>query len=213
MKPTNGERLKTILEHVSNRLESAKDELCALDSETGDGDHGVAITIGMRAIRRALRELDSPSPEAVWRSAAEAFADDVGASIGPLYEAAFTAAAEASTGKATLDTLADWARIITAMNWAIQRTGKASLGDKTMVDAWDPAANAIQLALERHQSLETGLSNAASAAHAGAEGTKGMLPRLGRASRLGERAQAFQDAGATSAAMFIESLGEAINTV
>ncbi len=212
MKTIDGERLKTILEYVSNRLESAKDELCALDSEVGDGDHGVAITIGMRAIRRALRELDSPSPEAVWRASAEAFADDVGASIGPLYEAAFTAAAEVSAGKASLDTLEDWAGIVSEMSQAIQVTGKAKVGDKTMVDAWVPAASAIRQSLEQNQGLEMGLHSAAQAAHAGAAGTKGMLPRLGRASRLGERARASQDAGATSSAMFIESLGQAIKS-
>lgn len=213
MKSIDGERLKTILEQVCNRLESAKDELCALDSEVGDGDHGVSITVGMRAIRRALRDLHSPSPEAIWRACAEAFADDVGASIGPLYEAAFTAAAEVSAGKTSLDTLEDWARIISAMSQAIQATGKAKVGDKTMVDAWAPASSAIHQALEQHQDLEVGFLGAAKAAHAGAVGTKGMLPKLGRASRLGERARACQDAGATSSAMFIESLGQAIQTV
>ena len=122
--------LKLILEGIAHDLETHKDHLCELDSEVGDGDHGVSITIGMRAIRRALRELPDTALtfEQVWRSAAEAFADDVGASIGPLYEAAFSAAAEVSRDKTSLGDLSTWAEIVTQMAAAIQtyRTGYGS---------------------------------------------------------------------------------------
>ena len=205
--------LKLILEGIAYDLETHKDHLCELDSEVGDGDHGVSITIGMRAIRRALRELPDTALtfEQVWRSAAEAFADDVGASIGPLYEAAFSAAAEVSRDKTSLGDLSTWAEIVTQMATAIQTTGKASVGDKTMVDAWLPAASAIRAALDAGSSLPDGLRLAARAARAGALGTRGLLPRLGRASRLGERARAAQDAGATSAALILESLAERVS--
>lgn len=201
--------LKLLLERIAHDLETHKDHLCELDSEVGDGDHGVSMTIGMRAIRRALREFQPDTPltfEQVWRCAAEAFADDVGASIGPLYEAAFNAAADASRGKASLNDLSDWAEIISQMAASIQATGKAKTGDKTMVDAWAPAATAIQAALKTGSSLPQGLQVAAQAARYGALGTRGLLPKLGRASRLGERARTAQDAGATSAALILESL-------
>ena len=75
-----------MLHAIAERIEREKDHLCELDSAVGDGDHGVSMTIGMRAIRRNLDELESPTAGDAFRAAAEAFADDVGAAIGPIYE-------------------------------------------------------------------------------------------------------------------------------
>ena len=93
---------------VAKKVEQNKDYLCELDGEVGDGDHGVSMTIGMRAVSRAAKALPSNcTPSEAFQSAADAYADEVGATIGPLYEAAFAAAAEVVKGKQTLNEISD----------------------------------------------------------------------------------------------------------
>ncbi len=206
----DGKKVVEILSNITNVIEANKDYLCALDSEVGDGDHGVSMTIGMRTARRALAALQHPTPESAFRTVAEAYADEVGAASGVLYETAFEAAAKAASGKATLDSSADWASILEAIANEIQTIGKVQLGDKTMFDAWQPAAKALREAAQKNEPLQSGLSKATAAALKGVEETKELIPKRGRASRLGERARGYQDAGATSAYLMIKAIEESI---
>ena len=208
-KAIDGAVLVKILDEVAVKLEDNKDYLCELDSEVGDGDHGVSMTIGMRAARRSLGELTDPTPAAAFRAVAEAFADEVGASIGPLYEAAFAAAAD-TVGDRELSGGQIWADILSAMADAMQAVGKAKLDDKTLIDAWVPAAEAAQAEGSDGADAAATLKAASEAAWRGVEKTKELVPKLGRASRLGERARGFQDAGATSASILLGALYEGV---
>ena len=189
MKSINGYFIAQSLIHVAKKVEENKDYLCELDGEVGDGDHGVSMTIGMRAVARAMKSLDeSVLPSEVFQAAGEAFADDVGATIGPLYEAAFAAAATAAANKDALNNISDWADLYEAMATSIQLLGKAELGDKTMLDSFFPA-------VEHIKSLST----------------KDLVPKKGRAARLGERAIGFQDAGATSLAIILQGIADSFD--
>jgi len=201
----NGDAVRLLLEQVAIDVESNKDYLCDLDGEVGDGDHGVSMTIGMRAVRRAMDDLptDSTVTEA-FQAASDAYAIEVGATIGPLYEVAFAAAADASAGKAEVSTVADWVDIYRAMFDAVQQLGGAELGDKTMLDSFHPAIE--KLASLDGQGLVPSLQEAATTARAAAEATKDLKPMKGRASRLADRAVGHQDAGATSLAIILESV-------
>jgi phosphoenolpyruvate---glycerone phosphotransferase subunit DhaL len=207
----DGKRITEALIAVANMIENNKDYLCALDSEVGDGDHGVSMTIGMRTARKALQALQNPTPERAFRSVAEAYADEVGAASGVLYETAFEAAAKACAGKERVDSSADWATILEAIANEIQTIGKVELNDKTMFDAWQPAATAMREAAS--ESLSQAFNKAVSAAQKGVEDTRNLIPKKGRASRLGERARGYQDAGATSAYLIIKTLGENLSGV
>ena len=209
-KAINGAALVKILEGAAVKLEDNKDYLCELDSEVGDGDHGVSMTIGMRAARRSLGELTDPALATAFRAVAEAFADEVGASIGPLYEAAFAAAADTTDGQQSLSGGQIWADILSAMANAMQEVGKAKLDDKTLIDAWVPAAEAAQAKGGDGADAAATLKAATEAAWQGVEKTKELVPKLGRASRLGERARGFQDAGATSASILLGALYEGV---
>ena len=210
MKAIDGTRVTTALIEVANVIEANKDYLCALDSEVGDGDHGVSMTIGMRTARKALAALQNPTPASAFQAMSDAFADEVGAASGVLYETAFAAAAKAAAGKASLDSTADWALIYEAIGHEMQLVGKAQLGDKTLLDAWLPAATALREAANAGASLIDGLTKATAAAWAGVENTRDLIPKRGRAARLGERARGHQDAGATSAWLIIKTIGEAL---
>jgi dihydroxyacetone kinase-like protein len=211
MASIDGRALSEILLAAAKHIEANKDFLCELDSEVGDGDHGVSMTIGMRAARQNLECLESPTPAQAFRAVSLAFADEVGASIGPLYEEAFEAAASVVDGDYEISGTEGWTRIVTCMSDAMRRTGGAEPGDKTLVDAWFPAAQAMCSALEQGWDPAAALSSAAAAAWKGVEETRDLIPRRGRASRLGERARGFQDAGATSASMIIEALAKGVS--
>jgi dihydroxyacetone kinase-like protein len=203
----DGTAVAAILEQVAIDIEEQKDYLCDLDGEVGDGDHGVSMTIGMRAVRRALKDLPAnPKPEDVFIAAADAYAIDVGATIGPLYEAAFAGAAAACAGKAALDAPQDWVDVYAGMFTAIQELGGAELGDKTLLDAFHPAIEVMRERAQSGEDLLATLALGATTARQAAEDTRNLRPKKGRASRLGDRAVGHQDAGATSLAIMLEAI-------
>lgn len=212
MPTINGNEIRLLLEQVAIDVESNKDYLCDLDGAVGDGDHGVSMTIGMRAVRRAMDDLpDNPSIQDAFQAASDAYAIEVGATIGPLYEVAFAAAAQASAGKQELGAVDDWVNVYQAMFDAIQQLGGAELGDKTLLDAFHPAIEKLRT----HQDvpLAQALTDAAATARAAAEATKDLVPQKGRASRLGDRAMGHQDAGATSLAIILETVASFVSNL
>jgi len=212
MKSINGHFIAQSLIHVAKKVEENKDYLCELDGEVGDGDHGVSMTIGMRAVARAMKGFDeSVAPSEVFQTAAEAYADDVGATIGPLYEAAFAAAATSAANKDELNNISDWADLYEAMATSIQLLGKAELGDKTMLDSFFPAVDHIKSLSTKGGSLSDALHSTAQAALDAAIATKDLIPKKGRAARLGERAIGFQDAGATSLAIILQGIADGVD--
>ena len=212
MPVVNGNEIRLLLEQVAIDVESNKDYLCDLDGAVGDGDHGVSMTIGMRAVRRAMDDLpDNPSIQDAFQAASDAYAIEVGATIGPLYEVAFAAAAQASAGKQDLGAVADWVGVYQAMFDAIQQLGGAQLGDKTLLDAFHPAIE--QLRSNQDAPLAQALTEAASTARSAAEATKDLVPQKGRAARLGDRAMGHQDAGATSLAIILETVASFVSNL
>lgn len=198
-----GDNIKAMLLAVADRMDAARDELCALDGVIGDADHGVAMAGGFGAVRAALADLDGAAPTDVFNTAAKSFLNAVGASSGPLYATAFMRAGAAVKGRAALDD-ADAPALIAAMAEGIAYRGKAAPGDKTMLDAWAPAAEAAAAA-EGRPAAEV-FRAAAEAAQQGAAATADMQARLGRAARLGARSLGHQDPGATSAAMVLDAM-------
>ena len=196
-----------LFRQLARRIETERDHLCALDGQIGDADHGIAMAQGFNAVVTALDASapDTVSPTDVFNTAAKSFLNAVGASSGPLYATALMRVGAAFKGKDTV-TLEEAPTIIEAMARGIEDRGKAEVGDKTMVDAWKPAAAAVAQAREAGKPVGEILSAAVAAARNGAEATKGMVASKGRSSRLGERSLGHIDPGAASAAMIIEEI-------
>ena len=139
---TGADALRRMFEEIAAAMEAEKDELCRLDGVIGDADHGIAMALGFGAVREALAGLGPEAdPSAVMNAAAKAFLNAVGASCGPLYATAFMRAGAAVKGKAALED-ADVVAMLQAMAKGIADRGKAAPGEKTMLDAWAPAAEA-----------------------------------------------------------------------
>ncbi|BCG81776.1 dihydroxyacetone kinase subunit DhaL [Mesorhizobium sp. 113-3-3] len=203
--------LKRMFDTIAVAVEADKDRLCQLDGVIGDADHGIAMALGFNAVRDALASLDlaATEPTALLNTAAKSFLNAVGASSGPLYATAFMRAAAAVKGKATLAD-ADFTALFQAMAQGIKDRGKAEPGEKTMVDAWQPAAEAAAAASVAGKTLAESLGAALAAAQSGAEATKDMIAAKGRSSRLGERSLGHMDPGAASAVTVIGAIRDSL---
>src|SRR4051794_30253090 len=193
-------------------IEAEADHLTQLDSAIGDGDHGVNMTRGMRAVLAALADAgDDPSaPGKRLILAGKTLVSTVGGASGPLWGSALRRG-----GRALGDGPLDGPALVGALEAAlaaIQELGAAEPGDKTMVDALGPAVTTLRERLDAGDGLPDALAAAAGAADEGARATTPMQARKGRASYLGERSVGHQDPGATSTALIVRALGGALVT-
>jgi dihydroxyacetone kinase-like protein len=175
-------------------------ELIDLDRPIGDADHGENMDRGFKTAVGKLED-GADSIQAVLKTVAQTLMATVGGSAGPLYGTAFLRAAKAAEGE-TLDSQAVVALIAGALE-GIQTRGKATTGEKTMVDAWAPALEAAKAAEAAGADPAGVFKAAAEAAAEGATATIPMLATKGRASYLGERSIGHQDPGATSTAYIL----------
>lgn len=199
--------LSRMFHNISDSIETTKDQLSALDGAIGDADHGVTMSIGFQAVRAELsrRDIDTMAPADLLDTAAMAFLNSVGASTGPLYATGLRRAAQALVG-APDATLEVQAAIVKGIADGVRERGKGQRGDKTMLDAWIPAAEAGAVAVRRSESAAQMWREIVAAAEAGAASTRSMVASKGRAARLGERALGHLDPGAISAVVILKAM-------
>lgn len=196
---------------VALRIGEARAALGELDGAIGDADHGTSMAEGFAALVRALSAASHAGTGAgdLFPVAAQSFLDAVGATTGPLYASAFLAAGQRFRGFETIpaESIPD---LIPAFAEGIALRGKASPGDKTMLDVWRPAARAVAGARAQGAAPLAVLDAAVSAAEEGRDSTRAMIAALGRAARLGERTLGHIDPGAASAVVIIAALREGL---
>jgi dihydroxyacetone kinase-like protein len=192
------------LRELAGVFAQAKEELTALDAAIGDADHGINMDRGFAAVAADLSASPPVDIASALKSAAMALIRTVGGAAGPLYGTFFLRASAACAGKGELSP-ADWAAAFGQGVEGVRQRGKAEPGDKTMLDALLPAAEAMREAVEAGQELREILKRAERAAEAGMKATIPLQARKGRASYLGERSVGHQDPGATSAHLLLQA--------
>ena len=180
-----------------------RDYLVDLDRAIGDGDHGENMDRGFKAAVEALGQAEPASVAEVLKTVAKTLMSTVGGAAGPLYGTAFLRASKAA-GDGELDGAGVAAVIAGALD-GIQARGKATTGEKTMVDAWTPALEAARAAAESGSDPAAVLEAAATAAEAGAAATEPLRATKGRASYLGERSIGHLDPGAVSTSLILRA--------
>ena len=188
-----------------------RDYLVDLDRAIGDGDHGENMDRGFKAALEALGQAEPASVAEVLKTVAKTLMSTVGGAAGPLYGTAFLRASKAA-GDGELDA-AGVAAIIEGALGGIQARGKATTGEKTMVDAWTPALDAARAAAESGADAVATLQAAATAAEAGAAATEPLRATKGRASYLGERSIGHLDPGAVSTSLILRAAVRAAGEV
>jgi dihydroxyacetone kinase-like protein len=192
-------------------VEEHAPELTKLDSAIGDGDHGTNMNRGFKAAVQRLDGLEGDQDfGGVFKAVGMALIGKVGGASGPLYGSLFLGmgkelgdASEVEDGRLAAALRAGYDSVVTR--------GKAQLEDKTMLDAWHPALEALDAALAEGKELGPALDEAATAAEAGMKATIPMIARKGRASYLGERSRDHQDPGATSTHLILQTLADVVN--
>lgn len=202
------------MKNCADAAREHRDELIELDRAIGDSDHGENVDRGFRAVvDKIATEIatDGSTVADVLKLAAKTLMSTVGGASGPLLGTAFLRASKAA-GSNDLDAETS-AAIINAALEGITARGKAAEGEKTMVDAWAPAARAAREAADTGRSPAEVLRAAADAAAEGSEATIAMVATKGRASYLGERSAGHKDPGAASAALFLAAAADAAESV
>ena len=201
-------RLIEMFRLISAAIEECKEHLSELDGAIGDADHGITMSLGFLAIKTELarRQSETLAASEVLNLGASAFLDAVGASTGPLYASGLRRAARALAG-ATAPGAEAQVALLEGIAVGVRERGKGQRGDKTMLDAWIPAAEAAAKA--RELGPERMWDEIIRAAEAGAASTRTMIAARGRAARLGERALGHVDPGAASAVMILKAMAQA----
>jgi phosphoenolpyruvate---glycerone phosphotransferase subunit DhaL len=194
---------------IGAAVRAQRDQLTQLDAAIGDGDHGTNMVRGFDAVEKALAGRGEDAPGQVLITCGKTLVATVGGASGPLWGSALRRAGR-SLGDAPEIDGARLARALEAALAAIQELGAAEVGDKTIVDALQPAITALQTALGTGEPLVAALEAAAAAAEEGARATVPLQARKGRASYLGERSIGHQDPGATSTALIMRALVRAV---
>ena len=199
------------IELAAADVAAQRDYLVDLDRAIGDGDHGENMDRGFKAALEALGQAEPASVAEVLKTVAKTLMSTVGGAAGPLYGTAFLRASKAA-GDGELDA-AGVAAIIEGALGGIQARGKATTGEKTMVDAWTPALDAARAAAESGADAVATLQAAATAAEAGAAATEPLRATKGRASYLGERSIGHLDPGAVSTSLILRAAARAAGEV
>ena len=195
------------IELAAADIAEQRDYLVDLDRAIGDGDHGENMDRGFKAAVEALGQAQPGSVAEVLKTVAKTLMSTVGGAAGPLYGTAFLRASKAA-GDGDLDGAGVAAVIAGALD-GIQARGKATTGEKTMVDAWTPALEAARAAAESGSDPAAVLEAAATAAEAGAAATEPLRATKGRASYLGERSIGHLDPGAVSTSLILRAAARA----
>ncbi|MCO8272690.1 dihydroxyacetone kinase subunit DhaL [Actinoplanes sp. TRM 88003] len=183
------EALTAWIREFARLIAANKDELTALDSAIGDGDHGTNMDRGLTAVVSVLDAEPQETPSALFKKVGMTLISKVGGASGPLYGTAFLRMAAAAGDEV------DLAKVLRAALDGVIARGKAEPGDKTMIDALAPAVDALAAG----QSIQA----AADAAAKGRDATIPLVARKGRASYLGERSAGHADPGATSVTLLL----------
>jgi phosphoenolpyruvate---glycerone phosphotransferase subunit DhaL len=202
------DRIVEILVAVTRDLEAAKGRLDELDSAAGDGDMGISMARGCRAVRAGLEEHPQDAGRVLMKAGMD-FGEGAGATIGALLSTGLMRAGKEVQGQTELS-LPDVARMVKAAETGIRTRGKAEPGNRTLLDALVPARVALEEATQEGLPAREALARVLEAAELGMLATADMRPTIGRARWMADRATGHQDPGATAVYLIVKSIAEAV---
>ena len=197
-----------MLQAAVEQIRANHELLSRLDAAVGDGDHGTTILRSMEAVAKAIDESPAPDLKPLLAKIGWDVMDCDGGSTGPLLGSWFMGMSDAVGEQAQLDCAALVAMLAGGTH-KLAKQSRAAVGDKTMMDAFLPALDALQAAVPGGN-IRVALEQAAAAAAAGAESTKQMRAKFGRSRNLGERVIGHVDPGAVSVSLIFKGFSEAL---
>lgn len=202
--------LLKVLDKICDRIEENKQFLTDLDAAIGDADHGINLDRGFKAVKVKMPQFSDKDIGTILKDVGMALVSTVGGAAGPLYGTMFMRMGQAASKKTVIDREDVLNMFEQGLN-GIKTRGKAVAGDKTMIDALEPALNELKKSIETGLTLPEAFNRATNAAYEGVEFTKGIAAKKGRASYLGKRSIGHQDPGATSSYIILKAVSEVLN--
>jgi len=197
-----------MLKGMTAKLGENIDLLTKLDCATGDGDHGVAIQRVVTAIESTIGKDSAGQIKGLLNDVGWAVMAVPGGSTGPLFGSLIVGMSKGATEDAAALDCSGVATVLEAGQAKLQKQTKAVEGEKTLVDALFPAIRAVREAADSGKGIREALAAGAEAAAKGAEATKDMKAKHGRARNLGDRVIGHADPGATSISLVFAGLAE-----
>lgn len=199
------EDLKNMFIFVAEHVIEHEEFLTAIDQRIGDGDHGINMALGFKEVRRKLELEAHENVNEVFQCVGMTLLDTMGGASGVLFGTVFISGIVGLEPQKDID-LSTFARIFQSSSAALKKRGKAKVGDKTMIDAFEPATLALLSAADIGLSFTEALTLAAEKAREGMEKTKQYVARFGRAKSYGEAAIGHADAGAVSVSLIFQAM-------
>ncbi|HAM80321.1 dihydroxyacetone kinase subunit DhaL [Ornithinibacillus bavariensis] len=193
----------TWMEKSNEKIQTNKDFLSALDRAIGDGDHGINMARGFNEVVTKIKATDYSTVSDVLKDVSMTLLSKVGGASGPLYGTAFLKMSTSLKGREKIDYSLFVNAVSEALN-GIKMRGKASTGEKTLVDVWEPIVEQLQKDSDFEAvTIETTAKNAM-------EATKAIEAKKGRAAYLGERSVGHLDPGSVSSYYIFSALSDVI---
>ncbi|MDQ0315344.1 dihydroxyacetone kinase subunit DhaL [Amorphus orientalis] len=198
--------LKPAIQAVAETLIAHSEELSDLDSAIGDGDHGHNMKRGFQAVLEQIDQIAAEEPPKALQKIGMTLVGKVGGASGPLYGTLFMQAGKSWDGTPSVAAVA--AAVEGGLD-GVKARGKATAGEKTMIDVWEPVVAALKEASDK--SGADAAAAARSAAETGLEATREMKATKGRAAYLGERSIGHLDPGARSSELIVQTLSDLVS--
>jgi dihydroxyacetone kinase-like protein len=192
--------IQTIVDH--------KAYLSEVDGKIGDGDHGINMAKGFNLIKDRLGDKEISLGDGLGLIG-KTLMTEIGGSMGPIYGTFFIQMCLKSKNQPETDARL-FGEMLKAARVALEDLGGAKVGDKTLMDTVIPAQETYQAAVEAGASLPEALKKMVDAAEAGKNSTVELVAKIGRSARLGERSRGVLDAGATSAALILQTFARVL---
>ena len=197
-----------MIKQVALSIIDSEPLLTDADRNLGDGDHGLGMERGMKAVIEKIESSSFNQISDVFKATGMAMMCSMGGASGALFGTLFRNGGKVLDGAEFLNS-EGLKSFLKAANEGVKSRGGASPGDKTMIDALEPAAQEASenISLPLFELIKL----VAQAAERGKEESKDMIATMGRAKTLGERSLGHPDAGACSVAIILKSMSEFIN--
>jgi dihydroxyacetone kinase phosphoprotein-dependent L subunit len=207
METLNTQDIHNMLLRICDVLIANEEELCKLDSYVGDGDHGITVSRGFSAVKAKINAETGMDIKYLFSMTGETLSETMGGAIGPIFGSIFSSMGEVIDASETIDTKKRSLMLREGLE-NVMIIGNTKPGERTLVDALSPAVESLETDAKKGTPLSEALFNAAKAAKAGAEATKNMVAKKGRAKFLQEKSLGYQDAGATSMYLICSVMAE-----
>lgn len=214
MEQISTHQLKEALIHAAARIVENEPYLTEIDSIIGDGDHGIGMKSGFRALTDLLERTEYETAYELFRAAGLELLRVMGGASGVIFGTLFISGREAMQAMHKREVTADELIVsFRASRTAIMKRGRSAPGDKTMLDALSPAIDAMERRRAETADIARVLQAGARGAREGAEASAHLLPRTGRSKNFREKGIGYPDPGAVSTAILFEGIADYISSI